>query len=79
MKHTVRIALITFCNKNLIEHSFTNTLSGIFEESPSGAKAKVLDCSIIRSEFELQSRYCVHFRSNTPGERYEYLILPCMS
>ena len=24
-----------------------------------------------RSEFELQSRYCVHIRIDTPGEKYE--------
>ena len=30
-----------------------------------GVMAKVLDCDIIVSGFELQSRYCVHFRTNT--------------
>ena len=33
-----------------------------------GVVAKVLDCDIVRSEFELQSRYYVHFRTNTLGK-----------
>ena len=33
--------------------------------------ARVLDDNIALSEFELQSRYYVHFRSDTLGERYE--------
>ena len=30
-----------------------------------------MDCRIVVSEFVLQSRYYVHFRANTPGERYK--------
>ena len=32
---------------------------------PRGVMVKVLDCEIVVSEFELQSRYYVHFRTNT--------------
>ena len=31
----------------------------------SGITANVLDYDIVVSEFELQSRYCVHFLTNT--------------
>ena len=37
--------------------------------------AKVLDREIVVREFELQSRYHVHFRTNTLEKRYEPLIL----
>ena len=30
-----------------------------------------MDCGNVESEFELQSRYYVHFRTNTLGKRYE--------
>ena len=36
-----------------------------------GAVANVLDNDIVVSEFELQSRYHVHFQSNTPEEKYK--------
>ena len=32
---------------------------------------KSLDCGIVVSEFELQSRYYFHFRPNTFRKRYE--------
>ena len=31
-------------------------------------KAKVLDREIVGSEFELKSRYCIHFGTNTHGK-----------
>ena len=34
---------------------------------PRGVMVKAMDCGIVVSEFELQSRYCVHFR--TPRAR----------
>ena len=37
---------------------------------------KVLDCDIVESEFELQSRYSVHFRTNNLG--INPLIPPAM-
>ena len=39
---------------------------------------KALDCGILESEFELQSRYYVHFRTNTLGKGMKALILRAM-
>ena len=39
----------------------------------------VLDCNILVSEFELQLRYYVHFRTNTLGKDVNSLILQAMS
>ena len=36
-----------------------------------GVMVKAMDCGIVVSEFVFQSRYYVHFRANTLGERYE--------
>ena len=43
-----------------------------------GVMVKAMDCGIVVSEFELQSRYYVHFRTNTPGKGMNPLILPAM-
>ena len=40
-----------------------------FQESPCGAVANVLDNDIVESEFKLQSRDDVHFRTYTLGKR----------
>ena len=42
-----------------------NFLANLIEAGPHGIVANVLDCYIVVSEFELQSRYYVHFRTNT--------------
>ena len=39
---------------------------------------KVLNYDIEVSEFELHSRYCVHFRINKNKKRMKPLILPAM-
>ena len=39
---------------------------------------KAMDCGIVVSEFELYSRYYVHFRANTLGKCMNPLILPAM-
>ena len=39
---------------------------------------KALDCGTKVSEFELQSRYYVHFWTNTYGKGMDPLILPAM-
>ena len=39
---------------------------------------KVLNCSLVVSEFELQSRYYVYFRTNALGKRTNPFILPAM-
>ena len=45
---------------------------------PRGVMVKAMDCRIAESEFELQSRYYSHFRTNTPGKGMNPLILPAM-
>ena len=49
-----------------------------FSGGPRGVMVKVMDCGIVVSEFELQSRYYVHFRANTLGKGMNPLILPAM-
>ena len=39
---------------------------------------RVLDCGIVVSEFELQSRYYVQFRTYSFGKGMNPLILPTM-
>ena len=39
---------------------------------------KAMDCEIVISEFEIQSRYYVHFRKNTHKKCMNPLILPAM-
>ena len=48
------------------------------KECPRGVMVKVMDCGIVISEFELQSRYYVHFRTNTLGKGMNPLILPAI-
>ena len=40
--------------------------------------AKVLDYNIVASDFELQSSYNVHFRTDTPWKSINSLILSAM-
>ena len=40
---------------------------------------KAIDCGIVVSEFELQSRYYVHFRPNTLGKSKKLLLFPAMA
>ena len=46
---------------------------------PRGVMVKMLDCGIVLSEFELQSLYYVHFRTNALGKGMKPLILSAMS
>ena len=39
---------------------------------------KALDCGIVVTEFEPQSRYYIHFRTNTLGKGMNHIILPAM-
>ena len=41
---------------------------------PRGVMVKAMDCGIVVSEFELQSRYYVHFRANILGKGRNPLI-----
>ena len=43
--------------------------------SPSGVAANVMDYDIVVSEFELRSRYYVHFRANIFGKGINFIIL----
>ena len=43
-----------------------------------GVMVKSLDCGIIVREFVVQSRYYVHFRTNTIWKGMNPLILPAM-
>ena len=43
---------------------------------PRGVMVKAMDCEIVISEFELQSRYYLHFRTNTFGKGMNPLNLP---
>ena len=42
---------------------------------PRGVMVKAMDCRIVVSEFEFQSRYYVHIRANTLGKGMNPLIL----
>ena len=44
--------------------------------NPRGVVANVLDCDIVVSEFELLSRYYVHFRTNALGKGMNFTYLP---
>ena len=43
-----------------------------------GISIETMDCKIVVSDFELQSRYYVHFRTNTLGKGMNPFILPAM-
>ena len=45
------------------------------KDSSRGIVAKMLDCGIVLSEFELQSRYYVKFRINIIGKCMNFLVL----
>ena len=45
---------------------------------PRGVMVKAMDWGIVVREFELQSRYYVHFLANTLGKGMNPLILPAM-
>ena len=45
---------------------------------PRGVVVKAMNCGIVVSGFELQSRYYVHFRTNALGKGMNPLILPAI-
>ena len=47
-------------------------------ECPRGVIVKAMDYKIVVREFELQSPYCVYFRTNTLDKDMNPLILPAM-
>ena len=46
---------------------------------PCGVMVKTLDGRILVSEFEFQSRYYVHFRTNTLGKGMNPIIILAMA
>ena len=53
-------------------------LNSIRRGCPRDVMVKTMDCGIVVSEFELQSRYYVHFRTNTLGKGMNPLTLRAM-
>ena len=47
---------------------FVTKIFFVWPRRPSGKVANVLECDIIVSDFEIQSRYYVHFWNNTLGK-----------
>ena len=62
--------LWTFCWKDFYTSQnsiFAHTVKR-FQGFPRGVMVKTMDCGIVVSEFELQSRHYVYFRTNTLGK-----------
>ena len=55
-----------------------NVFFDLQKECIRGVIVKVMDCGIVISEFEFQSRYYADFRTNTLGKGMNPLILPVM-
>ena len=49
-----------------------------FEGCPRGIMVNATNSGIVVNEFELKSRYYIHFRTNIRGKRKNPLILPAM-
>ena len=45
---------------------------------PRGVIVKAMDGGIVVSEFDLQSRYYIHFRTNTFGKGMNLIIFPAI-
>ena len=56
--------------------SFQVFLVQLLRGCPRGLMVKAMDCGVVVSKFEFQSRYYVHFRTNTLGKGTNPLILP---
>ena len=68
-----------YCSLFLHLHHFSFFLSVfLMGGSPHGVMVKAMKCGIVVREFVFQSRYYVHFRSNTLGKGMNPLILPAM-
>ena len=59
-------------------HTHAHTRTYTLGKGPRGEMVKAMDCGIVVNEFELQSRYYVHFRTNTLWKVMNPLILPAM-
>ena len=68
-------------NNHLFAHSFmvwSNKIRRSLGGCPCDVMVKALEFGIVVREFELQSRYYVHFPTNTLGKGANPLILPSM-
>ena len=73
--HThIYIHIYIYNQKTTILYEFPSSRGGC----PRGIMIKVLDWGIVVSEFELKSRYYVHFWTNTLRKGINPLILPAM-
>ena len=72
--------LIYICNEYTLFIQYIICVSCITYKGrcPRGIMVKAMNCGIIVSEFVLQSRYYVHFRTNTLGKSMNPLIPPAM-
>ncbi len=61
---TIKIYQKSFYDKDVLAFISLNKSRG----APRGVMVKAMDCGIVVCEFELQSRYYVHFRTNTLGK-----------
>ena len=62
----------------LVVSSTKNLFSPNVRGCPRGVMVKAMDCGIVVSEFELQSRYYVHFNANTLVKGMNSIILLAM-
>ena len=80
--HVLRDYLkVVYCLKIFFMVEFHKLLGITFNISflaacPRGVMVKAMHCGIVVREFVLQSRYYVHFRTNTLGKGMNPLILP---
>ena len=58
--------------RNTLAYTYTNR--GCLR----GVMVKAMDCGIVVSDFEFQSHYYVHIRTNTLGKGMNHLILSAM-
>ena len=64
--------------KNVIKKMCLEIIYQFYMGCSRGVMVKAIDCGIIVSEFELQSRYYVHFRTNSFGKGKNANILRAM-
>ena len=67
-----------FCTK-LHNAIYINGGSSKLKESHRGVMARMLDCGFEESEFNLQSRYRVHFQTNTLEKPMNFPYPPAMN
>ena len=74
-RHQAEITVMQFGGHSLpVHHSVV--YHGKNLGCPRGVMVKAMHCGIVVREFVLQSRYYVHFRTNTLGKGMNPLILP---